>query len=147
MARGRRSETFVAWLDQKSVLPPETEKPDAGIDPKPVSDRMGHAHMAYTLSIYDHPSTGKDRDAAERVAGMLGWACARWRGTPPETSCAGRATPTTREPRACPVRRDPRLKTARRVLSSLGYILRTTDAKGAIPCPKSAPDLGSGGRI
>lgn len=62
---------------------------DAGIDPKIVSDRIGHANMAYTLAIYTHPSTGKDRDAAGKVAGMLGWACvkcgAAYFGTPPES--------------------------------------------------------------
>jgi hypothetical protein len=50
---------------------------DTGTDPKIVSDRIGHANTAYTLAIYTHPSTGKDRDAA----GMLGWARARC-GTP-----------------------------------------------------------------
>jgi integrase len=66
---------------------------DAGIDPKIVSDRIGHANMAYTLAIYTHPSTGKDRDAAGKVAGMLGWACARCGaahfGTPPENELCG----------------------------------------------------------
>jgi hypothetical protein len=61
---------------------------DAGIDPKIVSDRIGHANMAYTLAIYTHPSTGKDRDAAGKVAGMIGWACekcgAAYFGTPPD---------------------------------------------------------------
>jgi hypothetical protein len=55
---------------------------------KIVSHRIEHANMAYTLAIYTHPSTGKDRDAAGKVAGMLGWACARcgaaYFGTPPE---------------------------------------------------------------
>jgi len=53
---------------------------DAGIDPKIVSDRIGHANMAYTLQIYTHRSTGRDRQAAETVAGViLGgvWACER----------------------------------------------------------------------
>jgi integrase len=61
---------------------------DAGVDPKIVSDRIGHANMAYTLAIYTHPSTGKDRDAAGKVAGMFGWACekcgAAYFSTPPE---------------------------------------------------------------
>lgn len=64
---------------------------DAGIDPKIVSDRIGHANMAYTLQIYTHRSTGRDRQAAETVAGVIlrgGWACERCRaayfGTPPE---------------------------------------------------------------
>lgn len=49
---------------------------DAGIDPKIVADRIGHANMAYTLSIYTHRSTGRDRQAAETVAGVIfgdGW--------------------------------------------------------------------------
>ena len=66
---------------------------DAGVDPKIVSDRIGHANMAYTLAIYTHPSTGKDRDAAGKVAGMLGWACvkcgAAYFGTPPENGLCG----------------------------------------------------------
>lgn len=47
--------------------------------------------MAYTLQIYTHRSTGRDRQAAETVAGVIlrgGWACERCRaayfGTPPE---------------------------------------------------------------
>lgn len=44
---------------------------DAGIDPKIVSDRIGHANMAYTLAIYTHPSTGRDRVAAGTVAGVI----------------------------------------------------------------------------
>jgi hypothetical protein len=35
--------------------------------------------MAYTLAIYTHKSTGRDRGAAETVAGVLlgtGWMCA-----------------------------------------------------------------------
>lgn len=51
---------------------------DSGVDPKIVSDRIGHANMAYTLTLYTHRSTGKDRIAAESVAGVLlgiGWTC------------------------------------------------------------------------
>jgi integrase len=44
---------------------------DAGVDPKILADRLGHASMAYTLQIYTHRSTGKDRSAAEKVAGLL----------------------------------------------------------------------------
>jgi hypothetical protein len=53
---------------------------DAGVDPKIVADRIGHANMASTLTIYTHQSTGKDRGAAETVAGVLlgtGWECAK----------------------------------------------------------------------
>lgn|GEM_PF-457832 len=44
---------------------------DAGVDPKIVSDRIGHANMAYTLAIYTHRSTGRDQDAAQKVAGLM----------------------------------------------------------------------------
>lgn len=44
---------------------------DSGIDPKIVSDRIGHANMAYTLQIYTHRSTGRDKTAAEKVAGII----------------------------------------------------------------------------
>jgi len=48
-----------------------TKSLDAGVNPKIVSDRIGHANMAYTLALYTHPSTGKDRAATESVAGVL----------------------------------------------------------------------------
>jgi hypothetical protein len=50
------------------------------VDPKIVADRIGHANMAYTLAIYTHKSAGKDRGAAETVAGVLlgtGWTCSK----------------------------------------------------------------------
>jgi hypothetical protein len=37
---------------------------------------IGHANMAYTLQIYTHRSTGRDREAAKKVAGLIfgeGW--------------------------------------------------------------------------
>jgi hypothetical protein len=51
---------------------------DSGVDPKIVSDRIGHANMACTLTLYTHRSTGKDRAAAGEVAAVLfgsGWTC------------------------------------------------------------------------
>jgi hypothetical protein len=67
-----------------------------------VADRLGHANMAYTLTLYTHRSTGKDRGAAENVAGVLlgaGWTCkqcsAAYVGTLPDDelceTCRGRA--------------------------------------------------------
>lgn len=44
---------------------------DAGIKPKIVSDRIGHANMAYTLQIYTHRSTGQDGPAAEQIAQLI----------------------------------------------------------------------------
>jgi integrase len=65
---------------------------DSGIDPKIVADRIGHANMAYTLTIYTHRSTGKDKRAAEAVAGVLlgaGWICGQcggaYIGIPPKS--------------------------------------------------------------
>jgi len=40
-------------------------------DLKVVSDRLGHANMNVTAQIYTHRSVGKDRDAADRVAGLI----------------------------------------------------------------------------
>jgi integrase len=64
---------------------------DTGVDPKIVADRIGHANMAYTLTIYTLRSTGRDRRAAETVAGVIlgaGWTCGRcgaaYLGTAPE---------------------------------------------------------------
>jgi integrase len=44
---------------------------DAGIDPKKISDRIGHASVAFTLATYTHPSFGQDRQAAETFAAAL----------------------------------------------------------------------------
>jgi len=44
---------------------------DAGIDPKLVSDRVGHANMNVTFQIYAHRSTGQDRAAAEQVTQLI----------------------------------------------------------------------------
>lgn len=49
---------------------------DEGVDPKILADRIGHANMSYTLQIYTHRSTGRDKDAAAKVAGAIfgeGW--------------------------------------------------------------------------
>jgi hypothetical protein len=46
---------------------------DSGIDPKIVADRIGHANMEYTLSIYTHRSTGKDKRAAETRRRCTPW--------------------------------------------------------------------------
>jgi integrase len=44
---------------------------DAGVDPKMLSDRMGHANTAITLQIYTHHSTGKDRELARSVSEVI----------------------------------------------------------------------------
>lgn len=69
---------------------------DAGVDPKIVADRIGHANMAYTLAVYTHKSTGKDRGVVETVAVVLlgtGWTCtgckAAYIGTAPDDGLCG----------------------------------------------------------
>ncbi|AYF72537.1 site-specific integrase [Nocardia yunnanensis] len=45
----------------------------AGINPKVVSQRIGHADVAFTMSVYQHVLPGQDEDAAARAAAyMLG---------------------------------------------------------------------------
>jgi integrase len=43
----------------------------AGVSPKIVSERLGHASVAFTLSQYTHMIPGLDRDAANAVAAVL----------------------------------------------------------------------------
>jgi hypothetical protein len=46
---------------------------DAGIDPKIVSDRIGHANMAYTLAIYTNSQElhqAGEETAGQQVAGL-----------------------------------------------------------------------------
>lgn len=44
---------------------------DSGIDPKIVSDRVGHSNMNVTLQIYTHRSKGQDRPAAKRISKLI----------------------------------------------------------------------------
>lgn len=43
----------------------------AGIHPKIVSQRLGHASAAFTLSVYTHAIPGMDRDAADTIANLV----------------------------------------------------------------------------
>ncbi len=43
----------------------------AGIHPKVVSERLGHATVGITLDLYSHVAPGLDQQAAETVAGLL----------------------------------------------------------------------------
>lgn len=43
----------------------------AGIHPKVVSERLGHANIGITLNLYSHVTEGMDRAAAELVAQLL----------------------------------------------------------------------------
>lgn len=44
---------------------------EAGIPAKVVADRLGHAGIAITLDTYTHHIEHLDRDAADKVAGLL----------------------------------------------------------------------------
>lgn len=43
----------------------------AGVHPKVVSERLGHATVAFTLDRYSHSVPGMQEDAAEKVAGLI----------------------------------------------------------------------------
>lgn len=43
----------------------------AGVPPKIMSDRLGHATVAFTLDIYTHAVPGMDAEAAQQVAGLI----------------------------------------------------------------------------
>jgi len=43
----------------------------AGVNPKVVSERLGHATMSFTLDTYSHVMPGLQEDAAARVAALL----------------------------------------------------------------------------
>ena len=43
----------------------------AGVNPKIVSERLGHATVAFTLDAYNHVAPGLQEDAAARVAALL----------------------------------------------------------------------------
>ena len=43
----------------------------SGISPKIVSERLGHASVAFTLGVYSHMIPGLDREAADQVAAMI----------------------------------------------------------------------------
>ena len=44
----------------------------AGTNPKVVSERMGHASVAFTLDTYGHVLPGQQASAAAAVAGLVG---------------------------------------------------------------------------
>ncbi|EFC80274.1 tyrosine-type recombinase/integrase [Parafrankia sp. EUN1f] len=43
----------------------------SGVHPKVVSERLGHASVAFTLSFYSHVIPGMDKDAADQIAGVI----------------------------------------------------------------------------
>ena len=52
---------------------------NSGVEPKIVSDRVGHANPGITFQVYTHRSTGLDRPAADLIGGMIAEAV----GAPP----------------------------------------------------------------
>ena len=44
---------------------------DAGVNPKLLSDRIGHANELATLQIYTHRTTGLDRPMAEQLSRLI----------------------------------------------------------------------------
>ncbi len=43
----------------------------AGVNPKVVSERLGHATVAFTLDRYSHVMPGMQEDAAAKVAALI----------------------------------------------------------------------------
>lgn len=43
----------------------------AGVDAKTVSTRLGHATVAFTLDVYTKAVPQLDRDAADKIAGLI----------------------------------------------------------------------------
>ena len=43
----------------------------AGISPKVISERLGHATAAFTLQVYSHVIPGMDEEAATSVAALI----------------------------------------------------------------------------
>ncbi|MGZ8667292.1 MAG: tyrosine-type recombinase/integrase, partial [Solirubrobacterales bacterium] len=44
----------------------------AGVNPKVVSERLGHATVGFTLNVYSHVMPGMQEDAAAKVAALVG---------------------------------------------------------------------------
>jgi integrase len=57
---------------------------DTGIEPKILSDRVGHSNPAVTFQIYAHRSTGQDRAAAELIGQLIERAVAGPKDPAPE---------------------------------------------------------------
>ena len=45
---------------------------EAGVHPKVVQERLGHATIAITLDIYSHAIPAMQEEAAERIVALLG---------------------------------------------------------------------------
>jgi hypothetical protein len=71
----------------------------AGISAKVISERLGHASVAFTLQTYSHVIPGMDKDAAATVADLILTSTQKgpepWSRAPPQTT-AHRATHPSR---------------------------------------------------
>ena len=48
-----------------------SRRPTAGVHPKGMRERLGHANIGITLDAYGHVVAGVHNDAAERVAAFV----------------------------------------------------------------------------
>ena len=64
----------------------------SGVEPKIVSDRVGHSNPGITFQIYSHPSVGADRAAAEMLGQMIRQAIGGDDGTPAAPEGGGART-------------------------------------------------------
>jgi integrase len=55
-----------------SGTPTPTLALEAGVHPKVVQERLGHATIAITLDVYSHAIPALQEDAAETIAALLG---------------------------------------------------------------------------
>lgn len=44
----------------------------AGVNPRVITERLGHHTVAFTLQVYGHVFPGQQRAAADAAAGLLG---------------------------------------------------------------------------
>ena len=55
----------------QAVVPRTNTRPEAGVHPKVVQERLGHATIAITLDTYSHAIPAMQEDAAARIASLL----------------------------------------------------------------------------
>jgi hypothetical protein len=50
----------------------------AGVHVKIVSERLGHANVAFTMAVYQHVLPGMQAEAAATFAGLIGGSAIDW---------------------------------------------------------------------
>jgi integrase len=84
---GEPPETVRRWISAERVVPEGIRMYDlrhtcatlmllAGVNPKVVSERLGHASVVLTLDTYSHVLPNMQADATERIAGVVYRECA-----------------------------------------------------------------------